>query len=81
MGDGQWSRKGGYYVPFVTGLALCCFLLCHARPGNRCGGQQMCLLGGHVVQGITDSCFLVFIFLYMYMQIHYILKMYELVNI
>lgn len=47
MGNGG---EGGYFVPFVSGLALCCFLACHARQRNR--GQQMWLLGGEVVQVI-----------------------------
>lgn len=57
--NGGWAmeEEGGYYVPFVSGLALCCFLVCHARPGNRRGGQQMCFLGGQGVQGITEYRF------------------------
>lgn len=46
--------EGGYYVPFVSGLAMCCFLVCHARPGNRHGGQQMCMLGGQGVQDMAE---------------------------
>lgn len=62
--NGGWAvegEKGGYYVPFVSGLALCCFLVCHARPGKRRGGQQMCLLGRHRVKSISEYWFLVLI--------------------
>lgn len=57
--NGGWAmeEEGWYYVPFVSGLALCSFLVCHARPGKRHLGQQMCLLGGQGVEGTTKHWF------------------------
>lgn len=54
---------GGIMYPLQVDC-LCAVFLCHARPGNRPGGQQMCLLGGPGVQGITEYWFSVLI-LYM----------------
>lgn len=65
------NEAGGcYYIHFVSGLALCCCLVCHARLWNRCEVQQMWLFGGQVLQGINYLFFrLIVTYVYVYNEL------------
>lgn len=59
MGDGQWAKrtKEGYYVPFVSGLDLCGFLVsCQAAETEAGATDVLVRSSGHVQHDMSAYC-------------------------